>query len=114
MNSTARAPCVYPPRSSLATTHARRTLVFALDFARRLYDDATGVEIDARRDALGERQKQRFAALSRRDLEDVAGAVIHERDDAAERRARRIDRFKPDQIVVVEFVLAWRRQLIAA
>ncbi len=43
------------------------------------------IEIDAERNALRERQKQSFAALSGRDLENVAGAIVHKRDDAADR-----------------------------
>ena len=45
--------------------------------------DPSGVEIDALRDALGERQKQGFASVDRRDLQNVAGAVVHERHDPA-------------------------------
>jgi hypothetical protein len=62
MNSTARAPFVYPPPSPLATPRSPRTLV-ALDFARAFDDDPPGVEIDAQRDGFGERQKQSFARM---------------------------------------------------
>src|SRR5579872_6609942 len=104
---------VYPPHATLATVLWLRTLIFGLELARRLDDDPSGVEIDAGRDPLGERQKQGFAALNRRDLENVAGAMVHERDDPADRRSGRVDRLESDQIVVVEFVMRWRRQLIA-
>jgi hypothetical protein len=64
---------VYLPLSSLATAHRPPvTLVFVLDFARRLNDDLAGVKIDARRNTLGEGQEQSFAAPDRRDPENVA------------------------------------------
>ena len=63
----ASALCVSAPFVLSNHPHGARTLVFVLapDFVRRLYDDPAGVEIDARRDTLGERKKQGFAALSR-------------------------------------------------
>ena len=53
------------------------------------------------------------APLRRRDLDDVAGAEIMDRDDAAERLVRGVDRGKPDQVGVVIFVVVGRRQFFA-
>src|SRR5271169_6201722 len=91
-----------------------RLLDFVFDLARRLDHDPPGVEVYRRGDPPGEWQEQGFAAADRRDLENVAAAVVHHRHDPAERRAAPIDSVEADEIVVVEFVIARRRQLVAA
>ena len=53
---------------------------------RRIDDDPPAGEVDLRHGGAGERDEQRLAAR-RRDLEEVAGAEILDRDDRAERRA---------------------------
>src|ERR1700722_4128241 len=113
MNSTARAPFVYPPPSPLATPRSPRTLV-VLGFPRRFDDDPAGVEIDAQRNGFCEREKQGFPPVGRRDLENVPSAMVHERYDPADRRPCCVNGFQSYQVVVVEFVLAGRRQLVAA
>src|SRR5690348_1516751 len=71
-DSPAQAPRVYPPLSPLATVRGSFSVGLILDFARRQDDDPPGGEIDRRRDLLGERQEQGFAAVRRRDFENVA------------------------------------------
>src|ERR1700726_1050879 len=61
---------------------------------------------------MGERQQQRCAA-GRRDFDDIAGAEIMDRDDAAERFVGRVDRSEPDQVGVVIFILVGGRQFFA-
>ena len=94
------------------THHVSVGDVVAVDFLRQFDHHAAAGEIDRRHHRIGERQ-QHGRALRRRDLDDVAGAEIMDRDDAAERLVRGIDRGKPDQIGVVIFVLVGRGQFFA-
>src|ERR1700753_4273719 len=78
MKACAAISPVYPPPASFATTHIAVALVFGLDLAWAFDDDLADIKIDALGDAFAERQKQSFAALGRRDLENVASAIVHE------------------------------------
>src|ERR1700722_7188314 len=104
---------VYPPPLPLATPRWLQRLV-VLDFARGFDDNPPGSEIDARRNTFGKRKKQGFPSVGRRDLENVPSAVVHERYNATEPRPLDVDGFQPDQIIVVEFVLVGRWQLVTA
>ena len=42
--------------------------------------------------------------MCRRDFDDVAGAEIMDRDDAAERLVGGVDRGEPDQVGVIIFI----------
>ena len=92
------------PRGAARSSGCRAS--FAFDFVRRLDDDPSRLEIDRRGDLLGERQKQRFAAAFRGDLENVAGPVAADRRDAAKAPPRRVKGVEADQVVVIELVLA--------
>src|SRR5712675_702665 len=76
----------------------------------RQFDHHTSVRaIDQRHHGIGERQ-QHGRALRWRDLDDVAGAKIVDRDDAAERFIRRRYGGEPDQVGVIELILVGGRQ----
>ena len=87
-------------------------LVVAFNHPRQFDHDAAAGEIDRRHHRVGERQQQR-RTLRRRDLNDVAGAEIMDREHAAERIAIRGDGGEPDQIGVVIFVVIGRGQFFA-
>jgi hypothetical protein len=89
-------------RQVIADSYVSVGLV-ALDFLRQFDHHAAAFEIDRRHHGVGERQ-QHGRALRRRDLDDVAGAEIMDREHAAERLVRGIHRGKPDQVGVVIFV----------
>src|ERR1700744_3558596 len=114
MKACAAISPVYPPPASFATTHIAVALVFGLDLAWAFDHDLADIKIDALGDAFAERQKQSLAASGGCDLKNVARAVIDERGHAANARASRVDGLQPDQVVIVEFVMRRRRQLVAA
>src|SRR6185312_6895621 len=83
--------------------------VVAFDFIRQFDQHTSAGKIDSRHHRVGERQ-QHGRAGGRRDLDDVAGAEIVDRDDLAERLAARGDGGQSDQVGVVIFVVRGRRQ----
>src|SRR6187397_2662989 len=82
----------------------KRRNVVAFNFLGQFYHDAAGRKVDRRHHGIGERQQHR-RALRWCDLDDVAGAEIMDRGDAAERFVCSIHRGEPDQIGMVIFVV---------
>jgi hypothetical protein len=70
--------------------------------------DTPGGNLHARDDGGREGQHHRVAARSRRDLQDISGAEIMNRDDAPDCPACSILGAKPDQVGMVE--LFWLRE----
>src|SRR5258706_10682318 len=96
--------------SSPAMTTGVRIL--ALDLIRQFDHHTPAPKIDPGHHGMGERQ-QHGRAIRRCDLDDIAGAEIVDRDNAAKRLARGIHRGEPDQVGVVIFILADVRQFFA-
>src|SRR5437016_3757830 len=78
--------------------------IVAVDLFRQFDHHASGRHVDGRNHGVGERQHDGGAGR-RRDLDDVAGAKIMDRNHLAKRFARRGHRGEADQIGVVIFVL---------
>jgi len=75
-----------------------------LDLLGQFDHDASARKIDRRHHDMGEWQ-QHGRAMRRRDLDDVAGAEIVDRDDVAERVICERYRGESDQVGVVILVL---------
>ena len=84
----------------------------SLNLGRRHKHDAPGCDVDLGSNRCGERQQQRLAARGR-DLQEIAGAEIVDRDDGAERIAVAVLRREADQVGVIVFVRRGRRQTVA-
>ena len=78
----------------------------------RVGDDAAGGEVDGGHGGAGEGQQQ-VGGAGAGDLEDVAGAVVEDGADGAERGAAGVDDGEADQVGVVELVVGQRRQAVA-
>ena len=80
--------------------------------SRRVGDDAAAREVDRRDGGAGEGEEQ-VGRPRAGDLEDVAGAVVEDGADGAERGAAGVDDGEADQVGVVELVVGERRQAVA-
>src|SRR5271165_213483 len=108
----------FPPNIKCAYSRRRAILwrggLLALDLFGRLDHDPSAVEVDRRNDRLRERQEQGLPAALGGNFENVARPVIADLGHPPERLATRGHRFEPDEIGMVIYLRARRRQPVPA